>query len=92
MAEPRRPPPEGTVEFDMFRQRGEPFLCSDHVRYAHEMIVHHIGKMVGRKAVALEQYLVIDTRILKRDLSPEQIPHGALPIPRHREAYHVQLV
>ena len=53
--EARLLPPEGLVEEDVFRGRGDPFLGADDVGDAHEVVVDDVGEVVGGKAVGLHK-------------------------------------
>lgn len=69
-------PFEGVVQGDVHRSRGHPFLdsqrcpeplektycASDNVGNLHAMVIDHVGKMIGRMPVRLEQdWIIIDT-------------------------------
>ena len=43
---------------DMEGEGGEPFITTDHVGGAHQMIVDCVGEMVGGDAVGLQQHMV----------------------------------
>ena len=91
VAEDGRLPAEALVEPHVLRQRREPLLGADHVRDAHQVVVDHVGEVIGRKAVALEQDLVVHLRVVDRDVAAEQVVDDALALARHREADDVRL-
>ena len=55
-------PAEETVEEDMERGAGEPFLATDDVRNLHQVVVHDVGQMVCRELVGrlVEDFIVQD--------------------------------
>src|SRR3989338_4567634 len=95
MRELRRVPPEGYVEHNMLRGGRNKFLATNDMRDLHQMIVHHVGEIINRPAVALYEdavvqepifntylavYLVIKLRTpLLRYIFPN---HEPLPAPR----------
>ena len=91
VAEDRRLPAEALVEPRVLRQRREPLLGADHVRDAHQVVVDHVGQVVGRKAVALQQDLVVDLRVVDRDVAAQQVVDDALALARHRQPHDVGL-
>ena len=52
-------PAEGLVEQVVLRGGGEVLAAADDVGDAHEVIVHNVGKVIGRQAVGLQQDLVL---------------------------------
>ena len=66
-------PAEGAVEQHMQRSRGQPFLPADHVGDLHEVIVHHIGEVVGRHAVALKEHLIVEQVRLHAHLATDEV-------------------
>ena len=65
----------GLEQRDVLWHRGEPLLAADHVGGAHEVVVAHVGKVVGGDAVRLEQHLVDDV-FGHFDLAADQILKG----------------
>ena len=51
-------PAERVVHQIIFRGRGKIFAAADHVRDGHQVIVHHISKVIRRHSVALDQNAV----------------------------------
>lgn len=65
-----RIPPKALVQLEMFGDRGQPLLPTHHVGDPHVVVVNHVGKVIGRKTVALEQNLQIaQSRQVRRDKS-----------------------
>ena len=57
----------------------------------HQSIVHHIGQMVGRHAVALEEDFVVQLRSLHHHQTPDTILNADFSSPGHFESNHVRL-
>ncbi len=91
MAEDRQLPAERAVELDVLGQRREPLLRADHVGDPHQVIVHHVGEVVGREAVALQQDLVVHLRPLEADLAAQQVADDHRLVLGHGEADDVGL-
>ena len=51
VAEARHLEAAGAPQFHVPRQGGEPFFAADNIGGAHEMVVYHVGKVIGRNAV-----------------------------------------
>ena len=49
------------------------------MRDLHQMVIHHIGKVIGRHAVTLEQDRVEDRAALDLDVTADQIMHTGNP-------------
>ncbi len=80
MAEDRQLPAESLVQTDMLGQRGDPLFGPDDVGDAHQMVVNHIGQMVGREAVRLDEHLVIDLGVVDCDFASQEIDDRALAL------------
>lgn len=52
-------PPEGFVQGYMSWRRHEPLSSTDHMGDLHEMVVDHIGEMIGRVPVPLNDDEVV---------------------------------
>ena len=52
----------------------------------HQMIVDHVGQVIGRIAVALEEHDVVELVIREGDFSAQQVLNRALALLRHGEA------
>ena len=91
VAEDRLLPAEAPVELHVLGQRGEPLLGPDDVRDAHQVVVHHVGEVVGGEAVALQQDLVVHLGVVEAHLAAQEVPHDGLAPVRHREADDVRL-
>ena len=55
----------------------------------HQMVIHHIGQMIGRHAICFKQYLQINLRPVNADLAAQHIVKGALPFSGHIHAHHM---
>ena len=91
MAEDRKLPTEGLVEPDVFGQRRDPLLGADDVGDPHQVVVDHVGEVVGRVAVGLEQHLVVDLGVGDRDVAPQEVVGHGVAVFRHGEPDHMGL-
>ena len=46
-------PPERFVQKNMLGAAVDPFLASNDVGYVHQVIIDHIGEMIGRESIRL---------------------------------------
>ena len=70
----------------MLGRGGQPLLGADDVGDPHQVVVDHIGQVVGRKAVGLQQDLIVDLGVFKVHLAAQTIHHGGLAGLRHGQA------
>ena len=84
MPERGRCPAEGLVEQQVLRERRDPFLAADHIGDLHPVVVHHIGEVVGRETVRLQQHRVVHRGPVLRKTRAE--PVRKLDDPRGRSA------
>ena len=63
----RRLPAEGLIELHVFGRRDDPLFGADDVADAHHVIVDHVGQVIGRKAVRLQQHLIVDGGVIDDD-------------------------
>jgi hypothetical protein len=75
----------------MLGQRRQPLLGADDVADAHEVVVDHVGEVVGREAVRLEQHLVVDLGGVEADRAAEQVVDLELTPGGHLESDDVLL-
>src|SRR5699024_1480299 len=52
-------PAEGLVEQVVLGGGGQVLAAPDHVGNAHQVVVHHVGEVVGGQAVPLDEHLVV---------------------------------
>ena len=69
----RHLPAEGLVEPVVFRGGRQIFIPPHHMGDPHQMVVHHIGKIIGRIAVRFDQDHIVQLRILHRDISVDLV-------------------
>ncbi len=62
------------------------------MRDTHQMVVHDIGKVVGRHAVCFQEYLVVQFAALKNDVAPDQVLHVYVHAGFHFQANDVGLL
>ena len=66
-------PAERLVEQDVLRRRGDELCTAHDVRDVHEMVIDDVGEVVGRHAVTLQEYLVLELFVLDRDVAVEHV-------------------
>ena len=72
----------------MERQGRKPFLSTDDLGDLHQVIVHDVGEVVGRKLVgSLPEHLVVQGVGVHLDMSTDQVVHLHDSVGRHLEAY-----
>jgi len=76
-------PAEGLVEQVVLGRGGEVFAAADNVRDAHEMIVHHVGKVVGGQAVGFEKHLVLELLVFHGDGAEGGVAETGRALARH---------
>jgi hypothetical protein len=91
VTEDRWRPTEGLVEAHVLGQRRDPLLGADDVGDAHEVVVHHVGQVVGRETVGFQQHLVVDLAPVEGDGPAEFVGDGDVASVRHGQADHVLL-
>ena len=84
-------PAEGLVELDVLGQRRDPLLGADDVGDPHQVVVHHVGEVVGGEAVGLEQHLVVDLGVVESRSRRAADRRRRSRRRRHREPDHVRL-
>ena len=88
VGEERRRPAEGLVEAQVAWRAGEPLLGPEHVADLHIVVVDHVGEVVCGEAVGLEQYEVVDQRVLEGDAASHDVVQGRRAVLRHGEPDH----
>ncbi len=88
MTQLRSLPAEILVQQQVLWRGIDPFLTAQHVRDAHQVIIDHIGKVVGRHAIRLEQHLHVDLRPLELDFAAQHVAHLTDALARHPHAHH----
>ena len=53
------------------------------MRDVHEMVIDDVGEVVGRHAVTLQEYLILELFVLDRDVAVEHIEERRLARERH---------
>ena len=88
MPEPRHIPPERFIKQHMLRRRRDPLLRANHVRDAHQVVVHHVGQVIRREAIGLQQHLVIHIVMRKRNVAPKLVAKCSLTLNRNLKPHH----
>ena len=73
-------PAEGLIEQIVLGGGGEIFAAPDHVGDAHEVVVHHVGEVVGGQAVPLQEHLVVQGLVLHGDVAKAHVVEGGGPL------------
>src|SRR5699024_7879764 len=60
-------PAEGLVQQVVLGGRGEVLRATHHVGDAHEVVVHHVGEVIGGQAVPFQQHLVVQGVVVHGD-------------------------
>ena len=69
-------PAEGLIQTVILRRGRKVFISPHHMGDSHEMVVHHVSKIVGGVAVGLDQDHVIQFRVFHRNVSVNLIMEG----------------
>ena len=75
-------PAKGVIETVILRGGGQVFISPYHVGDSHQMVVHHIGKVIGGKAIGLDQDHVVQLSIVHGDVSVKLVVEGGGAFPR----------
>ena len=84
-------PAECLIEAIVLRRGRQIFISSDHMGNIHQMIVNHIGKIVGWITVRLDQNHIVKLRVIDRDISVNLIVERRSSFGRHINADHIWL-
>ena len=69
-------------------KRRQPLFAADYVAYLHEMVIHDVCQMIGRKLVgSLPQHLVVQGGAVHLDVPADQVIHLDHLVLGHLEAY-----
>jgi len=90
MAHFRHFPAKILVQQLVLGRRVNPLLATNDMGNAHQMIVHHIGEVIGGHAIRLQQYLHVDLLPGDFDLTPQAIIDDADALLRHFHANHMR--
>ena len=69
----RHLPAEGMVQQVILGSGGQVFTAPHHMGNAHQMIVDHIGKVIGGQAVPLQQHLIVQRAVFHRDVAEDGV-------------------
>ena len=79
-------PAQRLVNQVVFRRAGEVFRAARHQRNGHQMVVHHIGKVVGRQTVRLNEDDIVQRGAIHVQPAIEQIVESCRALRGHVEA------
>ena len=81
-------PAESPVKQVVKREGRQPLLASDHFGDFHQVVVHNVCKVVGRKLVgSFPKHLVVEGGAVDLDVSSDEVIHLHYAVYRHLEAY-----
>ena len=69
-------PAEGLVQQIVLGSGAEIFAATDHMGNAHQVVVDHIGEVVGRQTVPFQQHLVVQGLVLHGDVAEGHVVEG----------------
>ena len=78
MSEPRRLITKRLIQKNLSRSVVEMVIAADHMRDAHQGIVHDRAEIVGRHAVRPQDDQIVQLRIVEAHCSLDQIVHHRL--------------
>jgi hypothetical protein len=85
-------PAERLVQQHVLGRGREPLLGADDVRDLHQVVVDDVGQVVGRKAVRLEQHLIVYLRDVDRfGVGAQPVAEVDVALQRHRQPDRVRL-
>ena len=73
-------PAEGLIEQVILGGGGQVFAAPDHMGDAHQVVIHHVGKVIGGQPVPLQQDLVVQGAVLHGDLPEGDVGEGGAPV------------
>ena len=71
-------PAEGLIEQVVLGGGGQVLAAPHHVGDAHQVVVHHVGEVVGGQAVGLQQHLVVQGVVVHGDVAEHRVGEGGL--------------
>src|SRR5437773_7733716 len=72
-------PSECAIDQEMFRNRGDPLLAAHDVRDPHLVVIDDDGEVVGRKAIRLQNDLILDRVGLPLDVACTRSSIASVP-------------
>ena len=91
MAQLRHIPAEVLVKQYVLGRGVDPLLAAQHMSDTHQVIVHHVGQVIGRQTVRLHQHLHIHLLPGDVDLAAQHVLHLADAVGVNLHAHHVWL-
>ena len=76
----RHLPAKSFIQPVVFRRGGKILVSPHHMSDSHQMIVHHIGKIVGGITVGLDQDHIVQFPVVHRNISVYLVMEGGLPL------------
>ena len=82
-------PAERLVQKVVLGRAGQVLAAADHMGNAHQVVVHHVGEVVGGHPVAFDQDLVVQLGIVHLDVAVDHIVKGGDPLGRDLLPDHI---
>ena len=86
----RNLPAKSIIKAVIFRGGGKVFISTHNMGNPHQMIVYHIGKVVGGIAVRLNQDHVVQLSVIHRNVPVDIVMEGSRPFRRVILTYHIR--
>ena len=83
-------PTKGLIQTVILRRRGQIFIAPHHMGDPHQMIVHHICKIISGIAVRFDQNHIVQFRVVHSDIAIYLIMEGSLAFRRIVLADHIR--
>ena len=81
-----RLPAKRLVQLHVLGRADDPLLGADDVRDPHQVIVDDVGQVIGRKAIGLEQHLIVDGAVVDHDVAAQAVVKARLTGLGHGQA------
>ena len=81
-------PTERVVEQYVLWHRRKPLVATHDVADLHQMVVHHIGQMVGGKTIALQKHQIVQRLVLESDRAVQHVLKRSLALQRCLQSDH----
>ena len=78
----RHVPAEGFIKAVVLRRTGEVLLSAHHVGDLHQVVIHHVGKVIGGEAVGLDEDHVVQLGVVHGDVAVDLVVEGGRPLLR----------
>ena len=76
----RHLPAEGLVKTVVFGGGGQILVSSHHMGDPHQMVVHHVGEVVGGVSVGFNEDHIVQLRVIHTDIAVNVVVEGGGPL------------